>query len=252
MRLLAGVLRVECGGCNQVWCGNVIGRRMHHHRGMHVAEGAMFQEENLPAPTAMLLCWRSDHLHRESEVVGELFPRPMPAPTALVAMMLWPHAWPIPGRASYSAQIAMRSGPVPIVAMNAVESLPVSFCTSNPAAISDSASQMQLCTSSKATSGLAWIRWLNWISAVRSAATDRCASPFAVVRFGDTLRRAHCKGASLFRHHNAVLDNSVNEIRAEALNHHPVLGDAPYRDVGPLPDLEAAAIGSHDRVRVPR
>jgi hypothetical protein len=33
-----------------------------------------------------------------------------PAPAAAVAMMLWPQAWPTPGRASYSAQM-ITSGP---------------------------------------------------------------------------------------------------------------------------------------------
>ena len=42
------------------------------------------------------------------------------APTADAAMMLWPHAWPMPGRASYSAQMLRTSGPLPAVATNAV------------------------------------------------------------------------------------------------------------------------------------
>ena len=35
-------------------------------------------------------------------------------------MMLWPQAWPTPGRASYSAQTATTSGPEPISALKAV------------------------------------------------------------------------------------------------------------------------------------
>ncbi len=34
--------------------------------------------------------------------------------------MLWPQAWPMPGSASYSAQMPMTSGPEPAVATNAV------------------------------------------------------------------------------------------------------------------------------------
>ena len=48
------------------------------------------------------------------------FAAAMPAPTAEAAMMLWPQACPISGRASYSAQIAMWSGPEPARATNAV------------------------------------------------------------------------------------------------------------------------------------
>ncbi|WP_377274549.1 hypothetical protein [Peterkaempfera sp. SMS 1(5)a] len=44
------------------------------------------------------------------------------APTAEAAMMLWPQAWPRPGSASYSAQSATCSGPLPTVAANAVGS----------------------------------------------------------------------------------------------------------------------------------
>ncbi len=45
---------------------------------------------------------------------------PMPAPTAEAAMMLWPQAWPTPGRASYSAHTASTIGPEPISAVKAV------------------------------------------------------------------------------------------------------------------------------------
>jgi hypothetical protein len=42
------------------------------------------------------------------------------APTADAAIMLCPHACPIPGNESYSAQIPMCNGPDPTVARNAV------------------------------------------------------------------------------------------------------------------------------------
>jgi hypothetical protein len=48
--------------------------------------------------------------------------RPVAAPMAAAAMMLWPQAWPSPGSASYSAQIPMCSSPVPMLAVNAVGS----------------------------------------------------------------------------------------------------------------------------------
>ena len=49
---------------------------------------------------------------------------PNPAPTADAAITLWPQAWPIPGKASYSAQITTRSGPLPATARTAVASPP--------------------------------------------------------------------------------------------------------------------------------
>ena len=44
----------------------------------------------------------------------------MPAPAAMAAMMLCPQACPIPGRQSYSAQMARCSGPLPARAKKAV------------------------------------------------------------------------------------------------------------------------------------
>ena len=48
--------------------------------------------------------------------------RPVAAPTAAAAMMLCPQACPSPGSASYSAQIPMCSSPLPMLAVNAVDS----------------------------------------------------------------------------------------------------------------------------------
>ncbi len=57
-----------------------------------------------------------------------------PAPTAIAAIMLWPQAWPMPGRLSYSAQIAMCSGPEPARATKAVGRSHTPRFTSKPAA----------------------------------------------------------------------------------------------------------------------
>ena len=43
-----------------------------------------------------------------------------PAPRPAVAMMLWPQAWPTPGRASYSHSTATTGPPLPYDESNAV------------------------------------------------------------------------------------------------------------------------------------
>ena len=58
---------------------------------------------------------------------------PSPAPTADAAMMLCPQAWPTPGRASYSAQMATTSGPDPISALKAVGRPATPVVTAKPA-----------------------------------------------------------------------------------------------------------------------
>jgi hypothetical protein len=53
-----------------------------------------------------------------------------PAPAPEVAITLWPHACPMPGRASYSHRIAMVGpSPVSMVARNAVSTPPTPFST---------------------------------------------------------------------------------------------------------------------------
>ena len=77
------------------------------------------------------------------------------APTAIAAMTLWPHACPMAGRESYSAQMAMCSGPLPVRATKAVGRSQMPLSTAKPASESASAVQRADCSSSKATSGLA-------------------------------------------------------------------------------------------------
>ena len=60
----------------------------------------------------------------------------MPAPSEAVQMMLWPQACPTTGSASYSAQMAMCSGPSPTLATNAVGMSYTPRSTSKPAASS--------------------------------------------------------------------------------------------------------------------
>src|SRR6266850_1719857 len=65
--------------------------------------------------------------------------RAAPAPTPAVAMTLWPHAWPMPGSASYSAMMAI-VGPAPepgIVARNAVASPPTPRSTRAPCVLDE-------------------------------------------------------------------------------------------------------------------
>ncbi len=81
----------------------------------------------------------------------------MPAPTAADAITLCPQAWPIAGRASYSAHMATVSGPVPLVAENAVESPQIPRSTTKPKSVSAPAHQVDACSSSKPSSGWSWI-----------------------------------------------------------------------------------------------
>ena len=82
---------------------------------------------------------------------------PSPAPTAVAAMTLCPQAWPTSGRASYSAQMAMTSGPVPASATNAVGRSAVPVVTAKPPVASASAANADERTSSKESSGCSWI-----------------------------------------------------------------------------------------------
>lgn len=69
------------------------------------------------------------------------------APRADAAMMLWPHACPIPGRLSYSAQITMWSGPRPAWAAKAVGNSQIPRSTLKPLSASSCASQALALTS---------------------------------------------------------------------------------------------------------
>ena len=82
---------------------------------------------------------------------------PIPAPTADAAMMLCPQAWPTPGRASYSAQMATTIGPDPWSALKAVGRPATPGVTANPPAVSASDVQAQAWSSSKAVSGWSWM-----------------------------------------------------------------------------------------------
>ena len=69
-------------------------------------------------------------------------------------MILWPHAWPMPGKLSYSAQMAMCTGPDPARARNAVGRPQMSFSTVKPAPSKDSHSQAEACSSSETQLGM--------------------------------------------------------------------------------------------------
>src|SRR5678816_366457 len=73
---------------------------MHHHGGMPTSEGTTLQEENFPTTAAITL---------------------------------WPQAWPMPGRQSYSAQSARCSGPLPARATNGMGKSHMPPSTVNPA-----------------------------------------------------------------------------------------------------------------------
>ena len=94
-----------------------------------------------------------------------------PAPTAAAAMMLCPHACPRAGSASYSAQMPTCSGPVPVLAMNAVGSPQAFVSTSKPASASSAPTQAAAHSSAHATSGWACSRWLRAVSRSRAPVT---------------------------------------------------------------------------------
>src|SRR5215831_18893308 len=104
-----------------------------------------------------------------------------PAPTASAAITLWPHACPISGSASYSAQMATCRGPEPARATNAVGRSQTPRSTRKPPASRTSAIQPTACSSSKASSGRPWIRRLRARSSVSAAARRSRAPSFTFI-----------------------------------------------------------------------
>ena len=72
-------------------------------------------------------------------------------------MMLCPQACPIPGSASYSAQMPITNGPLPNSARNAVSNPPGAAVISKPDSATSACVFAQLLNSAKASSGSAWI-----------------------------------------------------------------------------------------------
>src|SRR3954452_4381001 len=107
----------------------------------------------------------------------------MAAPTPDAAIVLWPHPWPSPGSASYSASTPMRgpSAPCPpaIRARIAVASRPAGCSTVNPCPRSTSAIHAAARCSSNAGSGAAWIRWDRSRISSREASTAWAAASLA-------------------------------------------------------------------------
>lgn len=83
---------------------------------------------------------------------------PIAAPADAAAMMLCPQAWPISGRASYSAQSTNRGPSRPQRATNDVSNPYAARQTSNPFDSKKWASSAEAKRSSKAVSGLSWMR----------------------------------------------------------------------------------------------
>ena len=80
-------------------------------------------------------------------------------PTADAAMMLCPQACPIPGSASYSAQIPTTSGPLPNSARNAVSKPPAPDVIAKPRSATSAWVLAQLRCSANASSGSACSEW---------------------------------------------------------------------------------------------
>ena len=115
---LAGVGGDELLDGDHLHAGQVVAGRVHHQGGVDAVEGALAGHEDLAA--AALLGRRAEH-----DAPGRRPRRPRaaaasPAPSPAVAMMLWPQAWPMPGRASYSSSTAMVGPRSPARAANAV------------------------------------------------------------------------------------------------------------------------------------
>src|SRR5207247_1843326 len=111
-----------------------------HHRGVHVLEDARLDELILPPPPSSAgvpITWTRPF---GSWPLTAASAAPAPAPE--VAMMLWPHACPIPGSASYSQRMAtVGPSPVSMVARKAVSTPPTPCSTLKPCLPRNSESQ---------------------------------------------------------------------------------------------------------------
>src|SRR5215831_7148291 len=151
---------------------------MHHHSGVNAIKSAALELQNLATGVAHFFGRSADNGYGETDLVCHLGAATA-APTAEAAMILWPQAWPISGRQSYSAQIPMFKGPDPARARNAVGKSQIPFSTEKPASVSDSHSQDDAFSSSKPSSGCAWIRWLSSIKLLRASSKRSRAPDFA-------------------------------------------------------------------------
>ena len=80
--------------------------RVNHHRRIDALERAGARHQLLAA--AFFFGRRSEQADRTAQTDRATAARPSVAPSAAVAIRLWPHAWPMPGSASYSASNATR------------------------------------------------------------------------------------------------------------------------------------------------
>ena len=80
------------------------------------------RSQNFLAPILMLvvLAACSDATRKTPPPAPTPVAVPTPAPAAVPPIRLWPQAWPMPGRASYSHSTATRGPPEPTTASNAV------------------------------------------------------------------------------------------------------------------------------------
>ena len=139
---------------------------MHHHRGVHAGERAALEQEDLAA--AALLGRRADDADREPDVVGDARRGERRRRPPIAAMMLWPQAWPMPGSASYSAQIATCSGPEPGARDERGRQVADAALDREAGGVEQRRpSQPAARSSSKASSGWAWMRWLSATSVAR-------------------------------------------------------------------------------------
>src|SRR5215471_5292198 len=100
--------------------------RVNHHSHVGAVKCASLEEQNLAAGVADLFGRRTDDLDSQPASSATL------AAAIPAAMMLWPQACPMPGKESYSAQIATCRGPFPDVAVKAVGRPQLPRSTANP------------------------------------------------------------------------------------------------------------------------
>ena len=104
-------MHAEVGHGAHAWCEVFVRRRVHHHRGVDARERTALEHEHFSA--AALLGRRADDADAQVEVVDERRERKPRAYRGGRDDVVTARG-PIPGNASYSAQIARCNEPLPI------------------------------------------------------------------------------------------------------------------------------------------
>jgi len=149
---------------------------MHHHGGMNAPESAALKKQNLAAAVAHFLGGRANDADGEAYLVGHYGRSKRRAHRRgrddVVAA----------GMADAGqAIVLMFSGTDPKRARKAVGRSQMPFSTAKPASASTSHSQAEDRSSSKPSSGCAWMRWLSSIRPSRDSSKRSRAASFASI-----------------------------------------------------------------------